>query len=345
MREPPRDLSHDALRGALSARYGLAAVEIGFLPLGHDALAWVYQVRAADGSDYFLKAHRGAISEPGLLVHRFLEETGNTAAIAPLPDTAGRLWTEIAGYSLVLYPFIAGVTGKDGGMTPEHWIEFGAALRRVHDATPPLDLAQRLPRETFVPYGADLVRRVEPVIAGERFDDEARTPAAFWAARRETIHTLMERAEMLGRRLAAQAPPFVLCHADTHTANVLIDAGGHVRIVDWDGAVLAPRERDLMFVLDGGISDRLVRPEDEALFLQGYGPVAADPLALAYYRYAWAASDIGEYAVQVFQRLDLGRADRQEGAERFMSLFEPGEIVSKALGSPITPHTLPNAFR
>jgi len=36
-----------------------------------------------------------------------------------------------------------------------------------------------------------------------------------------------------------------------------------------------------------------IGPREEALFFRGYGATAIDPLALAYYRYAWAVGDIG----------------------------------------------------
>src|SRR5204862_121166 len=103
---------------------------------------------------------------------------------------------------------------------------------------------------------------------------------------------------------------------------------------DWDDTILAPRERDLMFVV-GGISSRLVGPREEALFLQGYGAVAVDPLALAYYRYTWATSDIGAYGEQVCFRPDLGPATRREAVDRFRTVFAAGNIVSIALGTAI----------
>jgi spectinomycin phosphotransferase len=150
--------------------------------------------------------------------------------------------------------------------------------------------------------------------------------------------TVLARAEELGRRFAATNPPFVICHADIHTNNVLVDEDDHgIWVTDWDEAVLAPRERDVMFAVDGGISRKVVTPHAEALFLQGYhresGPVDVDPLGLAYYRYAWAVSDIGSYGEQVLYRSDLGPATREESIERFLSLFAPGSIVALAFES------------
>jgi spectinomycin phosphotransferase len=219
-------------------------------------------------------------------------------------------------------------------MSSEQWIEYGATLRRIHSASLPAQVAQRMRREPFVPEGAALVREIEAHLESATVvDPQARSLADFWHQRRDEIRLLTARAEDLGRRLAERTPGFVLCHADFHTANVLVATDGQIWIVDWDESVLAPRERDLMFVVGGGISDDLVSPRDEERFLEGYGAVTIDPLALAYYRYAWAVSDIGEYSTQVFLRPDLGETDRHESAERLIILFAPGEIVSKALAS------------
>ena len=156
--------------------------------------------------------------------------------------------------------------------------------------------------------------------------------AAFWRADRTTIRLLLRNAHYLGHSFEELFPPLVLCHADIHTNNVLIDDNGRLWIVDWDEAMLAPRERDLMFVI-GGIHESFVNDRQERLFLDGYGTFAASPAGLAYYRYAWALGDIGSYGEQVFFRPDLGEASVADSATRFLGLFEPGSIVDIALRS------------
>ena len=162
--------------------------------------------------------------------------------------------------------------------------------------------------------------------------------AAFWRERQATIRTLAERAETLARRLQAAGLPWVLCHADIHTFNVMVDTAGCLWIVDWDETVLAPKERDLMFAA-GGISTTLVGPHAETLISEGYdgpehrGPVQIDPLALAYYRYAWAVQDIGGFAERVFKMPELGVVSKRHAVEGWMSLFQQAEIVALALGS------------
>jgi spectinomycin phosphotransferase len=333
MREPPVDLSDETLRTSLGARYGLAVADLTFLPLGHDSSAWVYRVGTADGTRYFLKVRRHVTNPPSLVVPRYLHDHGIARVIAPLPTNTQTLWTEVEGYALIVYPFVASTTGMERGMTPRQWIDYGAILRQIHATAVAPDLAQIMQRESFTPSGAEEVRELAGHIGGRTFADPvAQSLATFWHERSEDIHTLLERAEDLGRRLARRAPAFVLCHADIHTANVLLDADGEVWIVDWDETLLAPKERDLMFVV-GGISSKLVGPREEELFFQGYGATTLDPLALAYYRYAWAVSDIGAYGAEVFFRPDLGQITRRAAVDLFRSLFMPGEIVALAFAS------------
>jgi spectinomycin phosphotransferase len=281
----------------------------------------------------FVKVRTGVTNEAGLLVPRFLRDQGIARVVAPLPTATGALWASVGDYALILYPFVAGVTGMERGMSDGQWIDYGALLRQVHDPDPAPDVARLLGRESFTPAGAGPVRRIDAHVGARRFDDPAAGALAeFWRARRGDILTLLERAEDLGRRLAEAAPALVLCHADIHTGNVLLDAEGRVWIVDWDETILAPRERDLMFVV-GGISSKLVGPREEALFFRGYGATAIDPLALTYYRYAWAVGDIGAFGEEVFFRPELGPATRRAAADLFMGLFRPGEIVALAFAS------------
>lgn len=87
-----------------------------------------------------------------------------------------------------------------------------------------------------------------------------------------------------------------------------------------------------MFVV-GGISTELVGPDEEELFFRGYGATVVDPLALAYYRYAWTVSDIGAYGEEVFFRPDLGLVSKHVAAESCMRLFAPGNIVALSFAS------------
>ena len=51
--------------------------------------------------------------------------------------------------------------------------------------------------------------------------------------------------------LETRFPDFIVCHFDIHAGNILIDDDGSLYIVDWDDPILAPKERDLMYIGGG----------------------------------------------------------------------------------------------
>jgi spectinomycin phosphotransferase len=217
-------------------------------------------------------------------------------------------------------------------MSEQQWIELGKTVKQIHSSRLPPDLMKMVPRETFVPPRRSVITALGKAIDGQSLADPVqRELAVFWRSRRDQIDRLVRRADELGRQLREASAPLVLCHADLHTRNVLLE-GEQLWIVDWDETVLAPKERDLMFFV-GGIMRELLRPDHTEYFFRGYGAAAIDPDALSYYRNAWAVQDVAANGEQVFFQPELGEESKQRAFRGFMQLFEPGHIVSIASGT------------
>lgn len=330
MREPP-DLTAAAIAGALQDGFGIRVAGLSFLPAGNDADSWAYRVEEVGGPSRFLKVRSGAGAMPGAAVPAYLRRRGTPGVLAPLPTRAGKPYLAVDRFGLALYPMLDAHTGAEAGLSPGQWRALGAALAEVHATPATPELLRLVGRERFRPSRRELLPKLEAALAtADPADPVAGRLARSWRAHRAVIDALVDQADRLGRELArSPAPaPVVLCHADLHTWNVLVDATGHLWITDWDEAVLAPRERDLMFVV-GGIGHGLVTPVTTASFLDGYGEVTADTTLLAYYRCAWAAQDIAAYAEQALLS-PAGEATRGAAVEGFENLFAPGNIVDLA---------------
>lgn len=332
-----------ALATTLVDHWGIHPSSISFLPLGFDLDATVYDVVAVDGARLFLKfrAHwdRRAfpVSESGQLVARALVDAGVSEVVAPLPTRAGGLWAETALGTAILYPFVDGESAMADGMSDAHWVAFGRALRAVHDASLAPDLAAELPVEAFTLPAAVLVREVDAELDGPLlFDDTSSDFARRWHSHRDRIHAALARAEALGRDLRSRCLPRVLCHGDIHAANVLAGHDGRIHMVDWDGPLLAPAERDLILIVGSTIA-RTVTPTEEARFFDGYGSVVADPAVIAYFRYERFAQDLEACAEDVLRRPALSTETRQGSAEVAFGYFVPGGFLDRA--EVITSHT------
>jgi spectinomycin phosphotransferase len=98
--------------------------------------------------------------------------------------------------------------------------------------------------------------------------------------------------------------------------------------VDWDNSILAPKERDLMFI-GGGIDDIWKNEQQEAMFYEGYGKTEINLPALAYYRYERIIEDLAVICEQLLLT-DEGGADRERSYGWFTSNFESGSTIEIA---------------
>ncbi|MGE5335165.1 MAG: hypothetical protein ACM3N4_10730, partial [Nitrososphaerota archaeon] len=101
---------------------------------------------------------------------------------------------------------------------------------------------------------------------------------------------------------------------------------GHVHVLDWDEVMLAPKERDFIFIRE---------PQAHA-FWEGYGlrgmeeNEAIDWTALTYFRWERVIQDVIEEVQQVFFRDDTGEDAKAIAAQRFATGFAPGNNVDAA---------------
>lgn len=240
---------------------------------------------------------------------------------------------------MILYPFIEGQIAAQKSMSDSQWVEFGQVLKKIHSMPLSSELLQLVPQEGFAPKWGGVVRehgvlrklqaRIETSDYETRYEREL---ALFWQEKAAEISKIVNRAEALGNMLQENALELVLCHADIHQFNIMFDESDNMLIVDWDETIIAPKERDLMFVEGcvGGVRDG---GRAERLFFKGYGHTDIDWLALAYYRYEWVVQEMGEYAEGVFVRQDVGEETKKDAVAEFMSLFEPRDVVEMAYKS------------
>ncbi|MFZ1754094.1 MAG: aminoglycoside phosphotransferase family protein [Caldilineaceae bacterium] len=332
------DLSNEAIARGLRDAYGISAQQITFLPIGYDSTASVFRVDGTDGRSFFLKTKSVPVSPPALLVPHFLREIGIGQIVAPLSTRTGHLSAPLGdGFNAILYPFVPGRMGADGGLSPAQWMEFGQIVRRVHTAPVPPDLASQMRTEPFVPLKRELAWALHQEIATASYTDPIqRALADCWRARGAQIEKIFRRAEALGRMAQTRQPEFVLCHADIHIFNVLVTPDEQLYIIDWDETILAPKERDLMFLLAGAQADGAESDPTETAFRQGYGCAPLDPVLLAFYRYEWVVQEIAEFGKQVLWPDGGGEATRLDGLHQFRALFDPGDVVERAYRSDIS---------
>jgi len=326
------DIKDERIIIALHDNYSIQVSDIEFLPIGNDSSAFSYHVEAKDGNSYFLKIRKEISNQAGLFVPRYLKDNGVEQVIAPLPTQTQELSVQMDGFALILYPFIMGNEAMKVGMTDAQWTEFGSTLKQIHSTELTTYILQYVKRESFIPKWSSITKELNKQVNTLNYDDPYQKQLAiFWKENNETIRTLVERTEFLGKRLQQADLEFVLCHADIHTANILINEEQAMFIVDWDDALLAPKERDLMFV----VGEDTVETSEEHFFFNGYGGIDINPLALAYYGYEWCVQEIGDFGERVFLMKDAGENTKKNSVEGFMKLFSQGDVIEAAFNTSV----------
>ena len=319
MREEPR-IAREMLRACLQEEYGLVPATIDFLPIGRDINAGVYRVLSEKGAPYLLKIKSGEFYAASCIVPRYLSDHGIEPVIAALRTRTKGLWAPVAGWTVLVYPYLEGNTGWTA-MSEEHWKTTGTIFRRIHDVALPPGGFDGVRRETLDPSGyarsiENLERRLATFGDGDRKSELALRGA--WAEHRSTIHALLTAMDKLAGVLQLQTRPHVICHADLHPGNLLRDRDANVFVVDWDDVMLAPRERDFIFAGEPEHGSR----HSGSPFFQGYGQTDIDWTLLTYYRYERVITDLIEDAQQVILREDLGDDAKAEAARQFRASLE-----------------------
>ena len=328
--------SSQSIIDCLKANYGLAITALMLLPLGADMNASVYKAETQGSQSYFVKLKRGHCYDMSVAILALLQASGIQQIIPPIKTTNGELAQRISDSTLTVYPFVDGQNGFCYNLTDDQWIALGKILRQVHEFDVPPSIRNLIRKEAYSSKWREAVRSLYAHIDENLNGDETALKLhSFMREHRAIIHHLVNRAEALSQKIQEQSPEFVLCHSDIHGGNVLIDESGSIFIVDWDDPIMAPKERDLMFI-GGGVANVWNNPREEEFFYKGYGKTEINRILLAYYRHERIVEDIAEYG-QVLLLSTAGGEDRLEMYKQFLDMFEPNGVVDIAFQTDIDP--------
>ena len=328
-----QSISNQCIIDCLNTNYGINVVTLTYITLGADIDASVYKAQTHDNLSYFVKIKRGYHCDIAAIIQRLLYDAGISQIIAPITTNYGQAVLAIDDCMLTVYPFIEGKDGFSCNLTDDQWIVLGKSLRQVHEFCVPPLIKNQINQESYSPKWREAVRAIYSHIdAGLKIaDDTALKLLTFMKEHRDTIQRVVDLAEQLSQKIQKKSLEFVLCHSDIHGGNVLIANDETLYIVDWDQPIMAPKERDLMFI-GGGIANVWNNPHEQELFYKGYGEVLIDQDILAYYRCERIVEDIAIYGQQLLLSADGGK-NREIMYMHFMNMFEPNGVVDIAFAS------------
>ncbi len=312
----------------LTQFYGINVNTLTPIEKGADANALVYR-----SEKFFIKIIKGKHKSINLDVMELLKASGLKHIIYPIKTLDGKSAQYLEEFTLIVYPFIEGQDGFSQSLTENQWQILGSELRKLHEIKVPDALQKQLPQETysakFRNAVATLYKRLDTITATDNvaleFIDSLKKNS-------KTVHKLVTRAGELAQELKNDSAQFVLCHTDIHAGNVMIKEDD-IYLVDWDAPIMAPKERDLMFI-GGGVGNMWNLPEEEILFYQGYGETEVNHSILSYYRHERIVQDISEFAECILYSKSSNE-NKMENYKHFKAMFEPNGVIDTAFRSDI----------
>lgn len=323
--------SNQQVSDYLCTYYGIKNAHLTLLPIGADMNASIYKGET-DKKSYFIKLKRNVPHDISCSIIELLHDSGIENIIFPVKTKNGEKHLQVNNYTLIVSDFIEGKDGFSCDLTDDQWITLGSVMRKIHKIDVPQSLQRMIRRENFSPKRRDAVRELYANIDSLSItDDISQKFTLFLKEHATVIQQLVDRAEQLAEQIQIQSqlPELVLCHSDIHGGNVLLGENGKIYIVDWDDPIMAPKERDLMFI-GGGVANVWNKPHELGLFYKGYGQTKIDNKIMSYYRQERIVEDIAEYS-HLFLQTNDGNHSQAEAYNHFIAQFEPRGVVEIAL--------------
>ena len=321
--------SEQRIIDCLKINYGIEVATLIIIPLGADMHASVYKAQTHNQSSYFVKLKHGHHHDISTIIITLLRNAGIQQIIPIVKTIRGQATQRIDDFTLTVSPFVDGRDGCSRDLTDNQWYTLGKVTRQIHEINVPLSIQAKIRRESYLPKWRQAVQSLYPLIESEPSGDTVAVNLLTFMKKHTTaIHRLVDRAEQLSQKVQGQSSQFVLCHSDLHGGNVLIDENDTIYIVDWDDPIIAPKERDLMFI-GGGVANVWNKPHEKELFYKGYGKAEVNMTLLTYYRHERVVEDIALYGQQLLLTM-AGGPDRIKWYKQFIAQFDPQGVVEIA---------------
>lgn len=323
-------ISESHIIDCLKINYGIEIDSLIRLSLGADIDALVYKAQAHSQLTYFVKVRPGHCHDISTMIVEMLQNAGIQEMIPIVKTIHGQAIQPIDDFVLTVFPFVKGQDGFKRELTDNQWYRLGKVMRQIHEMKMPSSIQAKIRKESYPSKWRKIVQSFNPLIESEPNGDTiALQMLKFMKEHKDIIDRLLSQAEELAQLVQNQSFQDVLCHADLHGGNILIDDDDRFYIVDWDDSILAPKERDLMFI-GGGVGNIWNKPHETDLFYKGYGEVDVNITLLSYYRHERILEDIAIYGQQLLLS-SAGGGDRMKWYQEFVDQFDPQGVVDIAL--------------
>ncbi|QHW33839.1 aminoglycoside phosphotransferase family protein [Paenibacillus rhizovicinus] len=295
-----------ALAMHLNSEYGLEIEAVRFIPMGDSAYS--YEASCTNGERYYLKLfdHRNErqASSMARLQHYLpftwqLHDQGLFQNLTyPLRNRHGEFITAFNGFTVVVFNFIEGETLAEAYPFSEDIVEHIAVTVAAIHCNPPLIAKPSLMTENYdISFASDLEKCMSVLEDTLTFNHPIRQALRERVLpRKERILALLDLVRSLRGAALADTRDNVLCHGDLWGGNLILH-DNELHVLDWESAMLAPPELDLVGYIG----------KEFEVFWSAYEqhigqPVTLNPDLLRFYAYRHHLRNLTNWIMNILYR-------------------------------------------
>lgn len=290
--------------GGLKKYYGIDTNSIIFKPVGEESYS--YLAIDKNGKQYFVKyCEKANVTKNIDLVNQLLVQLKEFDFVVPPVESEGITSFNLLSGKIYVYPYIDGeiVIIGNGKFEKELVDKLLDIMVKIHSSKDKITI--NLPIENFE---NDFIVDFEKLLSllNNKKGQVDQEVASVLKSNENLIRELIGGHTKLGEFYKNNKPSLVLTHGDITGRNIILTKDS-LKLVDWDGAMIAPFERDLNFLLDNphfSVNEYLRKMRKDSY----------DPKLKEYYGQQWAlGSIIGN--LENLLTMDLTPEDRIEYLE------------------------------
>ena len=228
---------------SIEKNYGITVDTIEFIPVGEESYAYI--ILDKNKNKYFAKFcdNKDVIGNIDM-ANKILLRLKHLDFVVPPIEVDGQTSFALLKGKLYLFPY---VDGENVSLGNHEWNKILISkivdiMVKIHKSTQLIDFT--LPKEQFENHFAERLDRLLDLIKIKPDDDKE--ISQLLTKNEILIRKIIDQHTELGRKYKKSDVQFVLTHGDITGLNI-IDTGKSLKLVDWDGAMLAPAERDINF--------------------------------------------------------------------------------------------------
>lgn len=284
MREPPPHVMDAEVLTAVRRDWDERVDALEHLPVGFGAHHWRATVdeepRLFVTFDRLLPIRRAGELEAAYAAAAELARRGQDFVLASIAARRGGRTVPLADGALSVTPWTCGRSGDGPPTDADEAAACAAMLARLHACRPPRATPRWRPLLDPAEFVPALTRRLDDRWDAGPYGERVRTALL---EHLDDIRSWASAYGALARDAVAAPDTWVPTHGEPDTGNQLITA--HRRLlVGWESLKLAPRERDLRFLVTAGLPWQSAYPHD------------LERSMVEMFDLEWRLDEVGQYA-------------------------------------------------